>query len=188
MTIKIRIEPAGLRKGAAIVVAGATLAAASPWVVDFISKWERDPRKPTTVYADKLANGLPTVCSGITKHVATVPVIVGEVWTEEKCKEQETQALTRVQLTLAKCFTRPPPQSVFDSATSHAWNFGDDKTCGSEAMKQWNLGNYALGCELLAYQYDGTTPNWSYVNGKFYRGLHNRRKAEMENCLKGVIK
>ena len=171
-----------------IVVAGATLVAASPWLVEFLPSWERDHKAPTTVYADNLAGGLPTVCSGITKHTATIPVIVGEVWTEAQCQEQESQALFKIQQRLAKCFTLAPPQSVFDSATSHAWNFGVAKTCGSEAMKQWNLGNYALGCELLAYQYDGTTPNWSYVGGKFYRGLHNRRKAEMENCLKVVIK
>lgn len=176
------------KKVITLTVAGVTLVAASPFVVNFIAKWERDPKAPTTVYADKLAGGLPTVCSGITKHTATIPVIVGQVWTEAQCQEQESQALTKLQQQLAKCFTLAPPQSVFDSATSHAWNFGVDKTCGSEAMKHWNLGNYSVGCELLAYQYDGTTPNWSYAGGKFYRGLHNRRKAEMENCLKGVIK
>lgn len=169
-----------------IVVAGITLAAASPFVVNFIAKWERDPRKPTTVYADKLAGGLPTVCSGITKHVATVPVIVGEVWSEEKCAQQEAQAITRVQTQLAKCFTRPVPQSVFDSATSHAWNFGVSATCFSRAMYEWNYGDMKLGCSLMAYQYDGTTPNWSYAGGVFYRGLHNRRIAERDNCVKDL--
>lgn len=169
-----------------IVVAGATLVAASPWLIKFIPSWERDHKAPTTVYADKLAGGLPTVCSGITKHVATVPVIVGEVWSEEKCAEQEAQAITKIQVTLARCFTRPVPQSVFDSATSHAWNFGVSKTCASESMKQWNYGDIRLGCSLLAYQYDEKTPNWSYAGGVFYRGLHNRRIAERDNCVKDL--
>ena len=87
---------------------------------------------------------------------------------------------------LAICFTRLPPQSVFDAATSHAWNFGVGKTCSSAAMKQWNFGNYLLGCQLLAFQYDGTTPNWSLSDGKFVQGLHNRRLDEKKVCLKDV--
>ena len=87
---------------------------------------------------------------------------------------------------LALCFKKLPPQSTFDAATSHAWNFGVGKTCTSSAMKQWNQGNYKLGCQLIAYQYDGTTPNWSFSDGKFVKGLHNRRVDEMQTCLKDV--
>ena len=53
-------------------------------------------------------------------------------------------------------------------------------------MKQWNQGNYKLGCQLIAYQYDGTTPNWSFSDGKFVKGLHNRRVDEGQTCLKDV--
>lgn len=154
-----------------------------------LDRWEPAKGKPDAhlyVYADKLAQGLPTVCNGITKHVATIPVIVGEKWTQEMCNRQEEQALEKLQTKLAQCFKILPPQSVFDAATSHGWNFGVNKTCSSAAMTQWNLGNYKLGCQLIAFQYDGTTPNWSYVDGKFYQGLHNRRLDESTTCMKDI--
>ena len=165
-----------------------SLVLASAAALGILHKWE--PAKGSQdahliVYADKLANGLPTVCSGITKHVSTIPVIVGQKWTQEQCNQQEAQALERVQNTLVQCFKILPHQSVFDAATSHAWNFGASKTCSSQAMKHWNQGNYKLGCRLIAFDYEGN-PNWSYSDGKFVRGLHNRRLDEMNLCLKDV--
>ena len=154
-----------------------------------LDRWEPAKGSPDAhlvVYADKLAQGLPTVCNGITKHVATIPVVVGEKWTQEMCNQQEEQAVAKIQDSLAQCFKVLPPQSVFDAATSHAWNFGVGKTCSSSAMRHWNQGNYKLGCQLIAYQYDGTTPNWSFSDGKFVKGLHNRRVDEMQTCLKDV--
>ena len=154
-----------------------------------LDRWEPAkgfPDAHLVVYADKLAQGLPTVCNGITKHVATIPVVVGEKWTQEMCNQQEEQAVAKIQDSLAQCFKVLPPQSVFDAATSHGWNFGVGKTCTSSAMRHWNQGNYKLGCQLIAYQYDGTTPNWSFSDGKFVKGLHNRRVDEMQTCLKDV--
>lgn len=166
-----------------------SLILASATATGLLHKWEPAKGKPDAhlvVYADKLASGLGTVCSGITKHVATIPVVVGDKWTQEMCDQQEEQALAKVQTTLAMCFKSLPPQSVFDAATSHAWNFGVNKTCSSQAMKQWNLGNYKLGCQLIAFDYDGKTPNWSFSDGKFRQGLHNRRIDESNTCLKGL--
>lgn len=152
-------------------------------------KWEPAKGAPDAhlyVYEDKLASNVLTVCSGLTNAVSPKKLIKGERWTQQECNTNEALALEVLQSKLVTCFTRLPPQSVFDSATSHAWNFGVGKTCGSTSMKQWNLGNYKLGCNLLAYQYDGTTPNWSYSDGKFVRGLHNRRLDEAAVCLRDV--
>ena len=88
-----------------------------------------------------------------------------------------------------------PPQSVFDAATSHAWNNGTAATCGSLAMQAWNAGNWELGCRRLAFS-DGGSRVWSYVktgkmlpNGRpeyrFVQGLANRRDAEYQLCLTG---
>lgn len=165
-----------------------SLVLASAATVGVLNKWEPAKGSPDAhlvVYADKLAGGLPTNCSGITKHVATIPVIVGDKWTPEMCLEQESQALEKVQNTLVKCFKTLPPQSVFDAATSHAWNFGAGKTCSSQAMKQWNAGNFKLGCTLIASTYDGK-PNWSFSDGKFIQGLQNRRQDEVKLCLRDV--
>ena len=167
-----------------------SLVLASAATVGVLNKWEPAKGSPDAhliVYADKLAQGLPTVCAGITKHVATIPVIVGDKWTPEMCLEQESQALEKVQSTLVKCFKTLPPQSTFDAATSHAWNFGAGKTCSSQAMKQWNAGNFKLGCTLIASTYDGK-PNWSFSDGKFIQGLQNRRQDEVKLCLRDVPK
>ena len=170
-----------------VPVLGGSLLLGTPAVQHMLSKWESSNKRVLTVYADKLAGGLPTVCNGLTRHVTTTPIIVGQVWTTEKCEIHESAVTHTIQRELVKCFTRLPPQSVFDAATSHAWNFGVRKTCGSTSMKLWNAGQWSLGCTRIAYtpQY---RPNWSNVGSKFYQGLHNRRKDEMSLCLSGIGK
>ena len=175
--------PAG--NGKAKVVAGLVLASAG--LMAFLARWEG--KAEYTVYADKLAGGLPTVCKGLTRHITDTPIIVGQKWSAEKCAAEEERAVTKVQFALLKCFTRVPPQSVFDAATSHAWNLGVSATCGSTAMKAWNRGQWALGCQRIYVSDDGR-PVWSYVTrynqGRaekvFVQGLANRRQAEYRLC------
>lgn len=174
-----------------------SLALASTAVLTFLGQWEPDARDPGLVYADPLAGGLPTVCKGITRHVTRTPVVVGERWSDAQCLAEETAAITQVQLQLARCFARLPPPSVFDMATSHAWNNGVGNTCASQAMRAWNAGDWALGCRRLALS-DSGRPVWSYVrtgrmlpDGKpemrFVQGLANRRAAETTACLQGLL-
>ena len=166
-------------------------------LVAFLGVWEggKDSTGDSVVYADPLAGGIPTVCNGLTRHVTSTPIVVGEKWSAEKCATEEHKALVSMQLKLETCFNRLPPQNVFNMASSHAWNFGWTATCGSQAMKAWNQGDWEAGCRRLAFS-DGGTPVWSYVktgrtvNGKpemkFVRGLANRRQAEFKECVKGL--
>lgn len=162
----------------------------------FLMLWESSTKPVLTVYADRLAGGLPTVCDGLTRHVTATPIVVGERWTSEQCEDETVRAVAKVQTQLRGCFSRVPPQSVFDAASSHAWNLGVSSTCGSAAMKAWNRGDYRTGCRRL-YESDGGSPVWSYVrtgrklaNGqpeyRFVRGLQNRRRAEAQLCLRDV--
>ena len=171
---------------------GGPLVIASTVVLAFLALWESSGSPVLTVYADKLAGGLPTVCNGITRHITATPVVVGEKWSAQKCATEERQAVANVQAQLLRCFKRTPPQSVFDAATSHAWNVGAANTCASGAMRAWNAGNWALGCQRLHVSDEGR-PVWSYVrtgrvlsNGKpemkFVQGLANRRGAERALC------
>jgi GH24 family phage-related lysozyme (muramidase) len=172
-------------KGIAAVV-GAGLVFGSMALVDFIGKWEDGGAKTSyTVYADKLAHGLPTACRGITHYITDTPVVVGDVWSKAKCDAETAKALAKVQKQLLPCFKINPPQSVFDAATSHAWNFGAGKTCGSSAMQAWNTGDWALGCRRLLVGDDGSL-TWVYSNKVFYRGLANRRADEMAFCWKDL--
>lgn len=178
-----------------LIVGGLVLGSVA--LVSFIGDWEggRDKRGDSIAYADKLAAGLPTVCGGLTRYITTTPIIVGQKWSAAKCDQEEARAIATLQLRLFKCFTRTPSQSVFDAATSHAWNVGVGATCNSGAMQAWNKGQWTTGCQRI-YQSDSGTPVWSYVktgkiiNGKpemkFVQGLANRRQAEYRMCL-GLI-
>lgn len=162
----------------------------SPALVPFLGRWEGDEQ--FVVYPDKLAGGLPTVCRGLTKHVTSTPIIVGERWSKARCDREELAALERVQVQVAGCFKLLPPQPVFDAASSHAWNLGAPATCGSGAMAAFNRGDWARGCQRLSRGDDGSIV-WSFtsrmVNGEkvytFVQGLANRRAAESDLC-KGV--
>lgn len=165
------------------------LALASVGLMGLLTKWEGGHE--LTVYADKLAQGLPTVCKGLTKHVTNTPIIVGERWTEEQCEREEFAALIKVQTAVHGCFTITPPQEVFDAASSHAWNNGAGSTCTSLAMEAFRRGAWDLGCQRLGLS-DSGKPVWSFVktgrviNGKpeykFVQGLANRRAAETKYC------
>ena len=182
------------RSNAKGIAAGLVFGSAA--LVAFLGVWEPG-RDAGLVYADKLAGGLPTVCKGITKHVTRTPVIVGERWSPEKCSAEERAALVTLQYRLVKCFTFQPPQSVFDAATSHAWNNGASATCGSAARRAWNERQWKLGCRRLQLSDSGKLV-WSYVktgrtlpNGKpeykFVQGLANRRAAERASCEAGIV-
>src|SRR5690606_40837866 len=56
---------AGAATAAALVSSG-VLALFSPDLQNMLSRWEGDEQN--VVYADKLADGLPTVCRGLTRH------------------------------------------------------------------------------------------------------------------------
>ena len=153
----------------------------------FLGTWEGNGQN--VVYADKLANGLPTVCMGITRHTSPDPVVVGEYWSEARCAEVENLVIVKGQLSLADCLTNQAiGQNTFDALSSHGHNFGMPTTCASRAVGLINAGRIAEGCKALAWASDGMTPVWAYVTGAdgrktFVRGLHNRRLAEMRLCL-----
>ena len=172
-------------KGKAVGI-GAGLVLASAGLMALVEKWESSGDRVLTVYADKIAGGLPTVCNGLTRHVTDTPIIVGERWTDAKCEAEEKRAMVeRVQKPLMRCFDQPPPQSVFDAASSMAWNVGAGRVCASNAMQAWAIGEWALGCRRMAFS-DGGRPVWSYAGGKFYKGLHNRRVDEYNYCMRSV--
>lgn len=186
------MTPAAKKALLASVLAAVTLG--SPQLLKHIDKWENphDGRDKHEVYADKLANGLPTACNGITSHVTDEEVIVGDVWSAQKCERVTKQVLEKTQLTLAGCLERPVPQNVFDALTLMAHNVGVGNVCVSVALGLINLGRTDTGCRAIAYTPAGA-PNWSFTvkrgaDGQrvktFVQGLHNRRIDEMKLCLK----
>ncbi|MBN6773693.1 lysozyme [Pseudomonas granadensis] len=169
------------------IKAGVIALASAPLVI-FLGTWEG--RGQNTVYADKLASGLPTVCKGITRHTSPFPVVVGDYWSPVRCAEVEQLVIRKTQLQLADCITNPDvSQNTFDALTSHGHNVGVPSTCASRAVALINAGRIVDGCRALAWAPDGKTPVWAYVTDaqgrkRFVQGLHNRRLAEMELCLR----
>lgn len=168
-------------------IATGAIALVSAGLMTFLGTWEGNGQN--VVYADNLARGLPTVCKGITKYTSPVPVVVGEYWSDARCAEVEKLVVQKGQLTLADCLTNQAiDQNTFDALSSHAHNVGTANTCASRAVGLINAGRIADGCRALAWAPDGK-PVWSYVTDaqgrkQFVQGLHNRRIAEVELCLK----
>jgi GH24 family phage-related lysozyme (muramidase) len=172
-------------KVAAAVAAG-MIALASPQLMQFLGKWEGNGQN--IVYPDKLSKGLPTVCKGITKYTSPYPVVLGDYWSDDRCREVEQMVVSKDQLSLADCLTNPDvTQGVFDALSSHGHNFGVPNTCASRAVGLINADRIADGCRALAHDRNGK-PVWSYIKQpdgsfKFVRGLYNRRLDEVKLCL-----
>lgn len=169
-------------------IAAGALVLCSGTLTAFLGKWEGTGQN--VVYADKLARGLPSVCKGITKHTSPYPVVVGDYWSDARCAEVEHLVISKGQLELADCITNQAVgQNTFDALTSHGHNVGNPNTCASRAVSLINAGHIAEGCKALAWAQDGKTPVWAFITDaqgrkRFVPGLHNRRLAEMELCLK----
>ena len=169
-----------------VVKLGGVLVLASAGYLGFLHQLEDGKQTQHVVYADALAGGIATACGGITKHTSPVPVVVGEYWSAEKCAEVSRMVTERTQLALLDCVHVRISQPVFDAFSSHAHNFGVAQTCASRALALVNAGRTAEGCDALAHAPDGKTPVWSYADGKYVRGLYNRRLAERAMCLRGL--
>lgn len=171
-------KPIGLaRKGA---ISAAFMAAISgPVAMDMLVTWEGDIHR---VYADHLANGLPTFCAGRTDWSAKV----GTVLSSDYCREVNKVTLIEYGYAVLECakWENLTPKRL-TALTIFAVNVGKEGACKSQAVKQINAGNVSAGCRLIAYRPDGS-PNWSNAGGKYIQGLHNRRKAESALCLSGA--
>lgn len=77
---------------------------------------------------------------------------------------------------VGKCISAPINQNEYDAYTSLAYNIGPKAFCASTLVKMVNLERYAEGCKQLL--------RWTYSNGKYVRGLYNRRSEEFRLCMK----
>lgn len=174
------------RSAAMAAIAAGALTLGSVPLIEFLARWEG---RETTAYADRLAGGVPTVCAGLTNATSPMPVVTGDYWSEQACKDIERLVVMGTQLKLADCLKVAVAQPVFDALSSHAHNFGVASTCASRAVGLINTGRLREGCEAIAHSASGE-PVWSYVtqNGRkqFVRGLYNRRLAERDLCLQGA--
>lgn len=174
------------------VVAGLVIGSAG--VLSAMNRWERPPAEQKTgasvVYADKLAGGLPTVCSGHTDW----KMRVGTPYTKEECDSIDGGNAQKYGAAILQCtgHTERHPvlnQNRLDALTLFAINVGPSAACGSRAVSLIKAGKPEEGCKALANAPDGR-PVWSYANGgkTFVQGLYNRRLFERDWCLRPMPK
>lgn len=168
MRIKNKVVPAAL-----------VAALSSPLAYTTLERWEGNI---LSVYADNLADGLPTYCAGRTNKNA----VIGTKLTSDQCKEINKLTLVEYGYAVLGCTN----WDMLDAdrlvaLTIFAINVGKSGACGSQAIQSVNAGQVSKGCELLARKPNGD-PNWSNASGKYVPGLQNRRQAERKLCRKGL--
>lgn len=172
-----KIPPGLAKKG--IIPAAFLAALTGPLSLGMLERWEGDIHK---VYADKLAYGIPTFCAGRTDWTAKP----GTILASDFCAEVNKVTLLEYGYAVLECtnWDHLSPNRVV-ALTIFAVNVGKEGACKSQAVVNINRGRIVEGCTLIAYKPTGA-PNWSVAGGAFVQGLHNRRKAEMTLCLKGL--
>lgn len=169
-----RRSPALVRKG--VIPLALLSALSSPFAINELERMEGNI---LAVYADKHARGLPTFCAGRTDWTAKV----GTRLTSDFCKEVNKITFIEYGFSVLECTTwkHMTPRRLV-GVTLFAINVGKAGACNSQAVKHINQGLTTQGCRLIAYTPSGR-PNWSFADGKYMQGLHNRRKAEYQICL-----
>lgn len=128
-----------------------------------------------TPYSD--IGGVTTVCYGYTGSD-----IEEKKYSEEECQKLLSNELKEHAEGILSCVKQPLTRNQFEAFTLFAYNVGVSGACSSRAIRLFNLGKTVKACDALAYSPTGT-PAWSYVDGKFIQGLHNRRLHERFLCL-----
>lgn len=164
-----------LRKG--VIPVAFMSALTGPVALHHLERWEGNVLR---VYADPLARGLPTYCAGRTDWSAPV----GARLTSDQCQEVNKTTILEYGYAVLACMEwKYLTENSLIAFTLFAVNVGKEAACNSTAAKTFNSGQVRKGCYLIAYKPSGQ-PNWSYASGVFVQGLHNRRKAEADLCLK----
>ena len=171
--------PANLiRKGAIPIALLAALT--SPLAYNTLDSLEGNIK---TVYADRLAGGIPTYCAGRTDWAAKV----GDKLTDDQCKAVNKITLLEYGYSVLGCvdWAYLTPERLI-GLTMFAVNVGKAGACGSQAVRMINAGSIGAGCDLIARTPAGL-PNWSTADGVYVQGLQNRRQVERGFCRKGLV-
>lgn len=165
-------------KGKIVPVALAA-ALTSPLAYFELERWEGNI---LTVYADRLADGIPTRCAGDTNH----SMAVGTKLTDDQCKEINKLTLIKYGIGVLSCtnWDHLTPYRLV-GLTLFAINVGQSGACGSQSFKAINAGRIAEGCDLISTRPDGS-PNWSYAGNKYVPGLQRRRLGERDFCRRDL--
>ena len=161
--------------GGAIIVAG--LVIGGP---DMVRALQQVEKQETTVYADKLAYGVPTVCSGYTDW----SLRVGQVYDKAFCDKLDQKTAVEYGLAVVDCIgPENLNQNSLDAMTLFAINVGKKGACGSRAAQLLRAKAHDDGCRAISRGPTGKRV-WNIAGGVPVKGLGNRRDFETAWCLK----
>lgn len=174
---------ADVRRIVAVVTGGVVLVGSlvigRPELVSALQRWEG---QETTVYADKLAYGVPTVCSGFTDW----SLRVGQVYDKAFCDKLDQKTAIEYGIAVAACIgAENLNQHSLDAMTLFAVNVGKKGACGSRAAQLLRAKRHDDGCRAISRGPNGERV-WITSGGKPRKGLANRRDFETALCLKPI--
>ncbi len=114
--------------------------------------------------------GINTVCYG---HIEGVKV--GDRYTAGQCKNMLLNDLPRYDEMVRKCIRVPMSDGTHAALLSFTFNVGGGALCKSSVARKINAGELKSGCDALML--------YTRANGKFVKGLENRRRDERRLCL-----
>ena len=125
----------------------------------------------TRAYKDTLANGLPTVCYGMT--IYDRPVSIGDEYTPEECMAFLVADIPKYRGKIEHCIKVPLSNHQWAAAVSLSYNIGAGAFCRSTFARRLNAHDPKACDSILAFDRAG---------GKVIRGLQRRREAERKVC------
>lgn len=124
-----------------------------------------------TPYLDPI--GIPTVCVGETGQV----VVLGKTYAPEECARLYVDSLNIAASHVQRC-TPGVPEGMKPALISFTFNVGGGAYCRSTLARKANAGDLVGACKELL--------RWTYAGGRQLPGLVARRKAEADQCLRGI--
>ena len=156
--------------GAAAAIALA-VAAALPFAVPMIQKWESGGKTHLVPYKDPV--GIWTVCDGETR-------VEMRTYTKAECEAMLVKAVTDEfgPQVLACTPTIADRPRALGAAIVMSYNIGTGAYCRSTVARRFNEGNFVAGCRAFSM--------WNKAGGKVWKGLTLRRADERALCLEGA--
>ena len=157
-----------------VVLTGAmiatALAAAEPYAMPMISKWESGGRPRLEPYRDIV--GIWTVCDGETR-------VEMRRYTLAECRAMTRKAYYEFGPQVLACtpiiWDRP---QMLAASIVVTYNIGIAGWCGSGMSRAFNAGLWTVGCDVFL--------RWKRAGGRIVDGLINRRRDERALCIKGI--
>lgn len=139
--------------------------------IALLKKWEGCELK---AYQD--GGGVWTIGYGLTTAAGIVQVYRGMVITEAQAADYLARALVKYERTVVEAIKRPMTQNQFDAMVSLCYNIGQGAFAGSTLVRRFNSGDIDGAADAFLM--------WVKDNGRFVKGLENRRKDERALFIK----